>query len=127
MKTIELSGIIKYSWEDDFEKIFLVQEDGYKIDLVGRFCEIKNSFPKSSIQVGYYLSNTSKKRDEMVEGFLKTLYGGLSADYERNDYAYSSWTQGTDFNTYLSIGGHSLFYELKEQEGRFVFIEINLN
>lgn len=122
---MELSGTIKYEW-DDFEKIVLVQEDGYKIDLVSRFCEIKNSFPNKPVQVGYYISNTVKSRDEMVEGFLKTLYGGLSADYERDDYAYSSWTQGTDFNTYLLIGGHSLFAELREEEGNFIVIEINL-
>ena len=124
MKTIELSGVIKFEW-NDFEKIKLIQEDGYKIDLVGRFKEAIESFPNAKVQVNYYLSEKVCTRKEMVEGFLNKLYGAIAADYEKNDYRYSSWTSGTDYDTTLKIGGHNMIDELRNEAGKFIIIDIN--
>lgn len=127
MKTIELSGVIKFEW-NDFEKIKLIQEDGYKIDLVGRFKEAIESFPNAKVQVNYYLSEKVCTKKEMVEGFLNSnrpfvdwklvrdkLYGAIAADYEKNDYRYSSWTSG----------GHNMIDELRNEAGKFIIIDIN--
>lgn len=125
MKTIELSGVIKFEY-DDWSKVKLVQSDGYKIDLVNRFKEAKESFPNAKFQVNYWLSDKPCSKNDMVEGWLRKLYGDISADYEKNDYCYSSWTSGTDYDTTLQIGGHNLDSELSDEEGRYLIIEINV-
>lgn len=127
MITVELKGKIEKVWTDNWRTIKLVQEDGYKIDLVGRFKEATESFPNMEIQVGYYLSDNVCTKEEILEGFLKKLFGSVDASYEANGYAYSSWTTGTDYDTNLTIGGHDLFRELNNEEGKFILIEINFN
>ncbi len=127
MKTIELSGIIKFEYCDDFSKVKLLQDDGYKIDLVNRFNEVKESFPDSKFQINYWLSNEPCSKDEIVEGMLQKLYGFIEAGYEKEDYCYSSWTSGTDYNTTLKIGGHNLDWELMDEKDRFMILEINID
>lgn len=125
MITVELKGRIEKGSTDSWETIKLVQEDGYKIDLVGRFKEAIESFPNLEIQVGYYLSDNVCAKEEILEGFLKKLFGSVDASYEANRYSYSSWTNGTNYDTNLTIGGHDLFRELNNEEGRFILIELN--
>ena len=124
MKTITISGIIKTEY-DDFARIFLVQEDGLKIDLINRFEECIMSFGDSGVQVNYYLSDKICTKDEMLEGWLKTICGDVEAEYETCHYNYSSWTSGTDYNAILTIGGHNLSNELWNEEDKFVLIELN--
>lgn len=123
--TVEIEGRIELGWIDSWETIKLVQEDGYKIDLVGRFKEAIESFPKCDIQVDYYLADNVSTKEEILEGFLKKLYGNVEASYEAIEYAYSSWTAGTDHDTNLTIGGHDLFRELANEDGRFILLELN--
>lgn len=63
----------------------------------------------------------------MTEEFLKKLYGAIDADYEKNDYAYSSWTSGTDYDTTLAVGGHNLYSELRNEVDRFIIIELSFS
>jgi len=123
MKTIELSGTIKLDW-DNWEKIKLVQDDGYKIDLIGRVKEATESY-STDIQVSYYISSNKITKREMIENHLKKLYGYCDASYESSDYAHSSWTTGTNYDSNLTIGGHNLFKELKSHEGKFILIILN--
>lgn len=125
MKTVTLSGFIKMDWSDSWQTIKLVQEDGYKIDLINRFKEAIESYNNSQVQVNYYLSDKSCTKNEMVEGWLKKLVGAIDASYEANGYAYSSWTSGTDYDTNFSVGGHNLLSELSKEDGRFMIIELN--
>lgn len=124
MKTIELSGTISFEY-DTWDKLKLVQEDGYKIDLITRFVEAYESFPSQKVQVNYWIHDRPCTKQEITEGFLKKLYGAIDANYESNDYCYSSWTSGTDYDTSLSIGGHDLYRELKDKVGKFMIIELN--
>jgi hypothetical protein len=125
MKTITLSGILKYEYEDNWMRIKLVQDDGYKIDLVGRFNEAAESYKNSSVQVSYYLSDKPCTKNEMIEGWLKSISGSIDAGYTTDSYRYSSWTHVTDYDTNLKIGGHNLYNELRDSEGRFIIIELN--
>ena len=125
MKKVTISGVIKSVWPDSFKSIKLVQKDGYMIDLVGRAKEASESYIGYSVQVSYYLSDEVCTKNEMVEGWLKTISGAIEADYKTSSYRYSSWTHGTDYDTILNIGRHDLFSELNGQEGMFVIIEFN--
>ena len=126
MKQVQLSGIIRFEENNSFPQIKLIQEGGYKIDLVSRFIEIDESFPKSKIQVNYWLSEKPCTKNEMLENTLRRLFGDINAEYEKSEYNYSSLTGGWDYDTTLQIGGHNLFDELREEEGRFMIIEVNI-
>lgn len=125
MKTFDFSGFVKFDY-DTYDKIKLTQPDGFKIDLVSRFSEIKDSYPNIKLQVNYWLSDSECTKDKMTENFLSKLFGDLSADYEAHEYCYSSWSSGTDYDTVLSIGGYDLYRELKDKEGQFLIIEVNV-
>ena len=123
---IELSGYIEFK-SGQYGQIKLVQENGFKVDLVGRFKEAVESYPEMSLQVSYFLSETPKTKDEMVEGFLKKLYGGVHAAYEASEYCYSSYTRGVDYETHLKIGGHDLYRELYDHQGKYIVIVLSFN
>jgi hypothetical protein len=126
MYKITLSGIIHHTYDDSFPTIKLIQEDGYKIDLVGRFREAIQSVNNISVQVSYWLADKRCTKNEMTEEWLKKISGFVSAEFERHDYQYSSWTSGTDYNTILRIGNHDLLTELQGRDGKFIIIELNL-
>jgi hypothetical protein len=126
MYKITLSGIIEKGYADSFPTIKLIQEDGYKIDLVGRFREAIQSVNNISVQVSYWLSDKRCTKNEMTEEWLKKISGYATAEYEASSYQYSSWTSGTDYDTVLKIGNHDLLVELQGQEGKFIILELNL-
>lgn len=126
MKTITLTGIIKTEYNEHFETIKLIQEDGYKIDLVGRFKEAAESYKGLEIQVSYHLSEKVSTKSEMIQSFIKKLHGIVDAGFESSPYEYSEWTTGTDYDTNLMIGGHDLFSELRHQQGKFIIIDLTI-
>src|SRR5687767_7769977 len=105
MKTIELKGIIKIE-RDTWDKIKLISDDGYKIDLVGRFQEMQDSFKKHLCQINYWVTDSPKTKDQMLEGWLQTLFGGIDAEYGAETYYGSSQTGSwTEEWTRLKVGG----------------------
>lgn len=123
MKTLELSGFIKIEY-DKWSKIMLVQDDGLKIDLMGRIIEMVNSFGTTG-QVNYWLGFNKITKDEAFEKFLEKLYGHVSAEYESNSYYYSTLTGGgVEYDCELTIGGHNLYRELSGKEGMYLIIEL---
>lgn len=125
MKTIELSGFIKIESCDPWTRIKLVQEDGYKIDLINRVQEAIENYPKHSIQVSYYLSNKACTINEMIEGWLRKLSGSVKIGYDKNEYSYSSWTSGVDYDTEFIVGKHNIYRELICEQGKFIIIQLN--
>lgn len=124
IREFTFSGFVKIDWSEDFKTIKLI--DGKKeIDLVKKFRAIFDLF-ESEVSVSYFLCNEKKTEIEIQEGFLKKLVGGITADYETSSYNYSSYTYGTDYDTYLSIGGHDLFYEFSEQNDKWCVLKISV-
>lgn len=126
MYKITLAGFIERSCDDNYPTIKLIQDDGYKIDLVGRFREAIQSVNNISAQVSYWLSDKRCTKNEMTENWLKKISGYVSAEHEASSYQYSSWTSGTDYDTVLKIGNHDLLKELQGLDGKFIIIELNL-
>jgi len=121
------SGFIEYIYSDDdnFSKLKLRGEDGYKINLVSRFAELKDSF-KNKVSVSYFLSDHACTKDDAMTGFLNQMEGVIEAGNEVDSYYYSEYTNGTDYTTTLSIGGHSLLYELSEKTGKFCILTVEV-
>lgn len=126
MNTLRLSGTIKYQY-DDWDRLILIQEDGYKIDLISRLRELLLNTKTDEVQINYHLSDRPMTLIEAKENHIKRISGALESDYEANSYSFSSLTSGTDYDTTLEVGGHSLYRELKSEEHRFVIFEVNYN
>lgn len=125
MKTLKLSGKILTDYSSNWHKIILLNSDGYKIDLIARFSELELNALDGEIQVNYHISKNELSEIELKENLIKTISGSFDTDYEANGYWYSSWTSGTDYDCSLEINGHDLYAELMNEQGKYVFFEIN--
>lgn len=112
-KDFVFAGFIKDDWSGDFRTIKLVDENVI-IDLVKKFRGIFDLF-NEEVNVSYFISDTKKTEIEIKEAWLKNL----------ESYHYSSWTNGIDYNTYLSIGGHDLFNEFKDYKDKWCVLKIS--
>ena len=124
IKEFTFTGFIKIDWSEDFKTIKLI--DGNKsIDLVKKFRAIFDLF-ESEVSVSYFISDEKKTEAEIQEGWLKQMFGGITAEYETSSYNYSSYTYGTDYDTYLKIGGHDLFDEFSELNDKWCVLKVNI-
>lgn len=124
IKEFTFTGFIKIDWSEDFKTIKLI--DGNKqIDLVKKFRAIFDIF-ESEVSVSYFISDDKKTEAEIQEGWLKQMFGGITAEYETSSYSYSSYTYGTDYDTYLKIGGHDLFDEFSELNDKWCVLKVNV-
>lgn len=123
MKTTQFKGVIDYDDTTTTTMLTLYNEDKI-IDLVSEF----ESFDGKEIQVNYWITDEPCTKDEMLEGYLKKLFGAVDAEYK--DYYTGSWTYGntswieSDREGVLKIGNHDLFKELSENDGMFIIIEV---
>ena len=124
IKEFTFTGFMKIDWSEDFKTIKLI--DGNKsIDLVKKFRAIFDLF-ESEVSVSYFISDEKKTEAEIQEGWLKQMFGGITAEYEKSSYNYSSYTYGTDYDTYLKIGGHDLFDEFSELNDKWCVLKVNV-
>jgi hypothetical protein len=124
MITIDFSGTILFEYYGDFHRIKLIQEDGYKIDLVTRIEEALGNYPNQIMQVSYWISDKPCSKDEVKEELLKKLFGNVEACYSKEEYRYSEWTAGTDYETYLKVGRHDLYSELIHEQNKFLIMQL---
>lgn len=118
------SGFINIKCVDSFKTIKLVDENK-EIDLVKKFRGIFDLY-ESEVSISYYISDTKKTLIEIQEGWLNQLFGAIHADYEESSYCYSSYTYGTDYDTYLTIGGHNLLFELEDYKNKYCVLKVNV-
>jgi len=124
IKEFTFTGFIKIDWSEVFKTIKLI--DGNKsIDLVKKFRAIFDLF-ESEVSVSYFISDEKKTESEIQEGWLKQMFGGITAEYETSSYHYSSYTYGTDYDTYLKIGGHDLFDEFSNLNDKWCVLKVNV-
>jgi len=123
IKEFTFRGYISIDWNDDFKTIKLT--DDKSIDLVKKFRAIFDLF-ECEVSVSYFISDTKKSEEEIKEGWLQNLFGGITAEYKTSSYYYSSHTYGTDYDTYLNIGGHDLFDEFGSFIDKYCVLKINL-
>lgn len=124
IKEFTFTGFIKIDWSEDFKTIKLIYGNK-SIDLVKKFRAIFDLF-ESEVSVSYFISDDKKTEAEIQEGWLKQMFGGITAEYETSSYHYSSYTYGTDYDTYLKIGGHDLFDEFSELNDKWCVLKVNV-
>lgn len=120
---MSLSGFIRCDRSGGFQKIYLEQDSGLKIDLVSRFSEAVFSFGGKCF-IKHWTSDKKDTDENMVAGAILLQLGGeLTADYSANSYFYSEYTQGTEYDTNLNIGGYDLLSILEENKGKYCLFE----
>jgi len=124
IKEFTFTGFINIDWSDDFKTIKLT-DDGKSIDLVKKFRAIFDLF-ETEVSVSYFISDSKETEEEIKKGWLKKLFGEITAEYETSSYNYSSYTYGTDYDTYLKIGGHDLFDEFDSFIDKYCVLKINV-
>ncbi len=121
-----LLGKLSIGYDDDYQKIRVMEPDGNVVDIIERMRAVKNFHPKGEISISIHSSNKPITKSKAVRGLMEFLYGDVDAQYTRNSYCYSSYTHGVDFNSYLTVGGHNLFEEWWQHDGKYVCIIINV-
>lgn len=76
------------------------------------------------MDIKYWISNTRQEDDKLKESFIKKLLGILDVRFEVENWAYSEYTSGTDYNTIFDIGGHSLYSELVSEQDKYLLLEV---
>ena len=122
-----IKGIIKRGYNDSgFNTIDIVQKDGYKINLINYFDELTYNYGKE-VTIKYWTAKSRQTDDNIKKGALYKFFGIVDAKFEREDYQYSEYTRGTDYNTILNVGDHHLYDELLEKEDKYLLLEINFD
>ena len=121
------SGFIEYSFtvDRDFANLKLRGVDGYRTNLVYRFEELKDSF-NNNVSVSYFITDKECSKEEAMTGFLNKLEGVIESGNHAEEYYYSEYTNGFDYTTTLTVGGHSLYDELRKKVGRFCILTVEV-
>lgn len=124
MKKIILRGIIADGqMMDSFYGIDLIQEDGYKVDLITRIKEFISNYGKT-VAIRYWIAKEKEDDEKVKEGVIKKYLGYVEAEYEASHYEYSEYTSGTNYDTIFNIEGHNLYNELLGLRGKYLILEI---
>jgi hypothetical protein len=86
--------------------------------------EFEEKMQGKQVSVRYWLSDSSKTKEELVENMVMAMVGAVDADYSDR---YSDVTGYLWTDEELNIGGHDLLDELRSNVGRFVYMEIDVH
>jgi hypothetical protein len=76
------------------------------------------------VSVRYWISDTEKTKEELTENMIMTMAGAVDADYSDR---YSDVTGYLWTDEELNIGGHDLLSELRDNAGKFIWLEIDVH
>ena len=124
IREFTFKGFISYEWDDNFQTIRLTGDYG-SVDIVKKLRAIFDLF-ESEVSMSYFISDKESTENEIREGWLKQLYGNVRAEHETDSYNYSEYTYGTDYNTYLEVGGHDLFNEFSDYIGKYCILKVSV-
>ena len=128
MNRYVVAGRIKYELNKsgDHYLLLLIQKDGFPIDLINSFSALSTLNDNPDMSVSYHLSDEEITEQEAIKKLIEKLYGKVEAEYTSENYQYSSWTKGTNYYNTLIIGGHSLYNELYDKEGKYIILIIEI-
>lgn len=119
MKTLIIQGLIQekqHGQSDD--SLFIGQETEPLTSYLKE--KIVNKF----VTVRYYISDTEKSKEELLENSIKLLSGSVD-DVDYYDF-YSDYTGYLWTNESLEIGGHDLEDVVRSNRGKYLYMEIDI-
>lgn len=126
MNTVEIKGIIKYD-NSEGQRIDLI--DGEEVNNLVEEFEFAVRKYGSMVQLNYWISDKPCTKEKMLEAWLNKIFGAIETDCD--EVFQGSWTYenhsavGYNKDYKLQVGGHDLFNELSDQEGKFIIMELN--
>ena len=126
MKTMTYSGEIRKensAW-GGFDTLMLTQADGYRLDLVARLNEAVLNYG-NKVSVRYWTARTRQDKESIQKGAWMKIFGSLDVEHNAEEYSYSEYTRGVEYETMLNVDQHNLYAELSSHEGRFVWLEVD--
>lgn len=119
MEQIVIRGIIsKGDYQDDWAAVFIGDTDQPFIE------KIQNDIDGKQVSLRYFISDTEKSKDELLENLIKQISGDSEAEYNSR-YSDLTGYLWTDQN--LKIGGHDVLAEISSYEGKFIHLEIDVH
>lgn len=121
-RKLVLSGKLSYEYcGDSFHKYKLEQEDGFKVDLIGRIVEgVENFQHNSKLDSKVRMYETSEP-----ESFLD-FEGKLHVSYDVIPYQLDEYTSGTYYETEFKVGKIDVTQKLNNFIGKNLVIEIEI-
>ena len=124
---IEYTGQIEILQDISHYTVKLIQEDGYKIDLLLRFKELAESYPNSKFQISYFITDKRLSKSQALRQYYKNLLGNeIHAKYRTTQVQYSSTSVDEIYTTSLKIGGHDLYKELVQYKKKYLILKITI-
>jgi len=124
---IEYTGQIEILQDISHYTVKLIQEDGYKIDLLLRFKELAESYPNSKFQISYFITDKRLSKSQALREYYKNLLGNeIHAKYRTTQVQYSSTSVDEIYTTSLKIGGHDLYKELVQYKKKYLILKITI-
>ncbi|MBM6759909.1 hypothetical protein, partial [Bacteroides mediterraneensis] len=84
---VQIKGVIEFD-NSDGNHIYLIDGDA-KINIVDEFESAAREYG-SEVQVNYWITDSPCTKEEMLEGWLRKVFGSIEAEYEY--YNAGSWT-----------------------------------
>lgn len=80
-----------------------------------------DSFRKKQVTVRYWISDIEQTKEQLKENQLLAISGAVCADYGA---CYSEYTGYLWTDEELKVGGHNLIRELRDNVGKFLYMEV---
>lgn len=112
-------GIISYVSKYDHDSTIYL--DGSEESLIEILQEQING---KKVSVRYFVAGKPETKAVLIEGLIQKLYGDADAEY---DESFSEYTGYLYTDQQLNIGGHNLFDEMKQNDGKFLYLEIDIH
>lgn len=122
-KVLEFSGKIDTAYFDGWSLITLEQKNGYKINLATRLDEATSNYG-NGISVCYWICDERKTAEQLIEYNMLAADGYFDFELEKHDIVYSEYTQDTDYDVTLKVGGHDLYKELSSKVGSYLYMMV---
>lgn len=119
MKQLVYKGFISEHYKGDNDDAIFIGDMDSPISE-----ELMDEINEKQVSIRYWISDSEKPKEELVECFLKTLFGAVDANYNSR---YSEDTGYLWTNSELKIGGHDLLNELQSNLGKYIYLEIDVH
>lgn len=119
MKQFIFSGLIQEKYYMNNEEALFVGDSEYPI-----VEEFEENFDERQVSIRYYISDTRKTKQELLEGLILNICGAVEAEYY-DKYSECTGYLWTEEN--MVVGGHNLEQEIRSYVGKYLYLEVDLH
>lgn len=118
MKKLVYKGFIKEGSKGENDYALFIGETSEPIAEV-----FDEEIQLKQVTIRYWISNVEKTKEELDENTVLTIAGAVDADYydRYSEYTGYLWTDEK-----LNIGGHDLLGQLRNNIGKFIYLEVEV-